>query len=168
MVSARLIRLIEQHSEELAKGLVKKLHSSPQTRSLQRIAEAELQVRIQETLCQFHAWLLTSADVDIEHRYSELGRHHATKNVALQDLCWAIVLIKEYLWQFVGRQVFYGSTVEIFAELEFLRLVDVFFDKVLCYMAEGYQQAQNEISGAQSVMWKTPNKYLEDQTRHTH
>jgi hypothetical protein len=166
MLSAKLVHLIEQHSEELADGLVRKLQSSPQTQSLQRIPSSELQVRMQETLGQFNGWLLSSADADVHRRYVELGRHHAANNVALTDLCWATVFIKEYLWEFVGREVFPRGAVEIFAELELLRLLDLFFDRVLCYMAEGYQQAENEMSTAASINWQARGKYMDSQRRH--
>jgi hypothetical protein len=106
-----------------------------------------LRKRIQETLCQFHAWLLTSADHNVQEYYRELGKHHAAQNVALPDLCWAIVLMKEHLWQFVERRALHTTFVEIHAELELIRLLDVFFDNTICHVAEGYERARTELRG---------------------
>lgn len=145
MVSFKLVRLIEEHTSELADGIVVKLHTAPQTRSLQSIPAPELRTRMQETLCQFHAWLLTSENHNVQELYRDLGRRHAVRDVALPDLCWAIVLIKEHLWNFVERQTFHTSPVEIHAEFELLRLLDLFFDRMICYVAEGYEQARNEM-----------------------
>src|SRR5579884_2972329 len=90
MISLKLTRLIEQHSSELTDELVKKLHSSPRTRGLQRIAAPELRNRIEEMLSQFHGWLLTKEDrKKVQERYRTLGRQHASQYVSLPDLCWA-------------------------------------------------------------------------------
>ena len=142
MLSLKLVHLLEQHSDELADGITAKLHTSSRTRGLQAIPAIELRARIHETLCHFHAWLLTSADHTVEERYRSLGRHHAAKNVALPDVCWAIVLMKEHLWDFVGQQAFHTTPVEIHAELELMRLLDLFFDCAICHVTEGYEQVR--------------------------
>lgn len=147
MISLKLVRVIEEHTDELAGEIAGKLHSDPRTQSLRRIPAPELRKRIQETLCQFHASLLTSADRNVQEHYRELGRHHAGQNVALPDLCWAIVLIKEHLWHFVERRVLHTTSVEIHAELELIRLLDLFFDGAICHIAEGYEQVRTEMRG---------------------
>lgn len=149
MISLKLTRLIDEHTCELADGIVVKSHVDPRTQSLRRIPALELRKRIQETLCQFHAWLLTSADHRVQEHYRELGRHHAAQNVALPDLCWAIVLIKEHLWDFVQQQALHTTSVEIHAELELIRLLDLFFDGTICHVAEGYEQVRSEMRGAE-------------------
>ena len=56
------------------------------------------------------------------------------QGVALSDFCRAIVLTKEHLWEFLQRQDFMNSPVELYGEMELLRLLDQFFDRgfVLC------------------------------------
>ena len=51
----------------------------------------------------------------------------------MSDYCWAIVLTKEHLWEFLQEQVFTTSPVELYGEMELLRLLDQFFDRALCY-----------------------------------
>ncbi|PYX18597.1 MAG: hypothetical protein DMG87_14015, partial [Acidobacteria bacterium] len=60
-----------------------------------------------------------------------------------------IVLTKEHLWEFLQRQGFLRSPVEIYGELELLRLLDQFFDRALCYATEGYEQHSQLPSGAE-------------------
>jgi hypothetical protein len=145
MISLKLVRLIEEHKSELADEIVGSLHSDPRTKSLQRIPAPELRERIQATLCQFHAWLLTSVDHNVQEHYRDLGRHHAAQDVTLPDLCWAIVLIKERLWHFVERRALHTTSVEIHAELELIRFLDLFFDGAICHVAEGYECVRNEM-----------------------
>jgi hypothetical protein len=75
---------------------------------------------------------------DIEQRYFEVGGRRASPGVALSDFCWSIVLTKEYIWEFPQRQGFMPSPVEMYGEMELLRLLDQFFDRALCFAAEGF------------------------------
>jgi hypothetical protein len=84
--------------------------------------------------------LLTKTGSDIDLRYPDLGARRAAQGVSLADFCWAIVLTKEHLWEFLRRQGFLRGPVEIYGELELLRLLDQFFDRALCYAAEGQKQ----------------------------
>jgi hypothetical protein len=52
----------------------------------------------------------------------------------------SLKLLKEHLWEFLGRQRFRRGPVEIYGEMELLRLLDRFFDRRLCLATEGYEQ----------------------------
>src|SRR5438067_364535 len=149
MIALRLVRLIENHSDELARELINKLHASARTTDMQKVPEGELRGRIHEILQHLSEWLLTKTATDIETRFRDLGAHRAAQGVSLTDFCWAIVLTKEHLWEFLQRQGFLRSTVEIYGELELLRLLDQFFDRALCYATEGYEQHSQHPSGAE-------------------
>ena len=140
MLALRLVRLIERHADELREQLMEKFRASAHTRDIQKIPDAELRCRIQEVLQHLGEWLLTKTVADIEMRYRGLGTRRAAQGVALSDFCWAIVLTKEHLWDFLQRQGFLRSPVEIYGELELVRLLDQFFDRALCYATEGYEQ----------------------------
>jgi hypothetical protein len=140
MIALRLVRLIENHSDELAEDLIEKLYTSAHTSDLQKVPEAELRSRIHEILEHLGEWLLTKTGSDIEIRYRDLGTRRAAQGVSVADFCWAIVLTKEHLWEFLQRQGFLRSPVEIYGELELLRLLDQFFDRALCYATEGYEE----------------------------
>jgi hypothetical protein len=144
MVSLKLVRLIEEHSNELTDQLVYKLHSASRTCALREVSPAELRSRVQELLWHFHTWLVSKTDSKMQERYIEIGRHDASRNVALPDLCWAIIVIKEHVWEFVERQAFHSNPVEILAEFELMRFMDLFFDNLLCCVVEGYQQQRDQ------------------------
>ena len=77
---------------------------------------------------------------NIEERYLKIGERRASQGVALSDLCWAIAMTKEHLWEFLQLQGFTRSPVEIYGEMELVRLLDRFFDCPLCFATEGYEQ----------------------------
>lgn len=142
MVALRLIRLIETHSEEIARTLATRIRTSPKTSQLQKVPESELLTGLQELLLHMSDWLLSKTENDIEQRYHRLAARRASQGIALADSCWAVVMTKEYLWDFVQKQGFFRNPIELYGEMELLALVDQFFDRALCYIAEGYPQSQ--------------------------
>ncbi len=140
MIALGLVRVIERHSDELAAELIAKLETSSRTADLGKVPVEELRRGFQEILRHLGEWLLTKTGQDIEKRYFEIGERRASQGVALSDLCWAIVLTKGHLWEFLQRQGFMRGPVEIYGEMELLRLLDQFFDRALCSATEGYEQ----------------------------
>lgn len=140
MIALRLVRLIENHSDELTDTLIAKFEVSARTADLRKVPSEELRGRIREILQHLNEWLLTKTGRDIEQHYREIGERRAAQGVALSDFCWGIILTKEHLWEFLQRQGFMRGPVEIYGELELLRLLDQFFDRALCFAAEGYER----------------------------
>jgi hypothetical protein len=141
MVALRLIRLIETHSNEIARILATRIQTSPKTSQLQKVPESELLTGLQELLLHMSEWLLSKTENDIEQRYHQLAARRAFQGIALADSCWAVVMTKEYLWDFIQKQGFFRNPIELYGEMELLALVDQFFDRALCYLAEGYPQS---------------------------
>lgn len=141
MIALRLVRLIEDHSGELAEALLQKLRNSPRTQDFRQVPVQELRDRVHELLQHLGDWLLHKKDSEIEIRYREIGARRAAQNVSLSDYCWAIVLTKEHIWEFLQRQGFLQSPMEIYGEMELLRFLDQFFDRALYYVTEGYEHA---------------------------
>src|SRR5579864_1987255 len=127
MIALRLVQLIENHSEELAEGLTKKLLSSERTRDLQKLPASE--------------WLLTKTEHDVETVYKALGARRAGQGISMAGLTWAILLTKEHLWSFLEWEGVHGGLHNVFGELELLRLLDQFFDRAVYYATEGYEEA---------------------------
>ena len=142
MIALRLVHLIESHSDELAAGLQKKFQTSPHTRDLQKVPAHELRDRSYDVYCNLSGWLLNAKESEIESCYREIGARRAAQDVSLSDLCWAIMLTKEHLWDFLEEQGFLKSTMELLGELELLRLLDRFFDRAIYYATDGYMHAQ--------------------------
>jgi hypothetical protein len=144
MIAVRLVRLIEQHSEELTDGLLRKFQSSTHTADLLKVPAQELHNRSHEIICNLSEWLLSKSDADVARRYREIGALRASQNVSLAHVCWGITLTKEHIWEFLQREGFLRGPLEIFGEMELLRLLDQFFDRAVCYCAEGYEKAKLE------------------------
>ena len=93
MLAARLVNLIEAHSQQLSVGLLKKLLVSERTADLRRVPEGELVERTYEIYRNLSDWLLNKTESDIERRYTEIGARRAQQGVAFSHFLWAIVEI---------------------------------------------------------------------------
>src|ERR1700733_4324058 len=139
MIAVRLVRLIETHSDELADGLMNKFQTSSRTGDLRNVPARELRERSLEVMRHLSEWLICKSDAEIERRYREMGHARSIQNVSFADFCWAMVLMKEHIWDFVQRQGFLGGPLEIYGAMELLRMLDQFFERAICYGAEGYE-----------------------------
>jgi hypothetical protein len=142
LIALRLVHLIETHSDELTQGLVHKVLTSSRTSDLRKVPPEELRDRIHELLQHLSEWLLTKSNADIKNRYVQIGERRASQGVSVSDYCWAIFTVKEHLWDFLQRQGFLHSPVELYGEMELLRLLDQFFDRAICYATEGYERSE--------------------------
>lgn len=142
MIALRLVRLIEDHSEELVEGLLHKFQTSDRTRDMAKVPAQELRERVHEILKNLGDWLLYKQESDIRGRYREIGSRRAAQEVSLSDYCWAVIFTKEHIWDFLQREGMLRGPLEIYGELELVRLLDQFFDHALCYATEGYESAE--------------------------
>jgi hypothetical protein len=142
MITFRLVRLIESHSEALASSLLYKVQNSPFTKSYKKVPPDELKERVHGVYEHLGDWLLGKKEVDIERRYRAIGARRFHQNVPLNELVWAIVLTRENLWEFLTWESGLDRPIEVFAELELLHLVGQFFDRAVFYAAAGYEEAR--------------------------
>lgn len=140
MLSYRLVRLIETHADDLARGAEQSVQASSRLGHFRDLPAHELRDRVFEIYRHLGEWLLSKNELDIEHRYREIGARRARQNVPLSELVEAIVLTKENLWEFLKREAVLDRAVEIMGELELLQMLEMFFDRAIYYAAVGHEQ----------------------------
>jgi hypothetical protein len=142
MIAIRLVRLIEAHSDDLARSLMEKLQTSTQLEDLHRVPREELEGRVKEIYGNLCNWLVRKTERDIERRYLSIGMRRAAQGVRLSTVIFAILATKEHLWEFLEREGLVDRPLELFQEIELLRLVEKFFDRAVYYAARGYEMAE--------------------------
>jgi hypothetical protein len=140
MFSYRLVRLIESHADALAAGLEEKVQDNLQVSHFRQVPAHELRERVYEIYRHLGEWLLGRNELDIEHRYREIGARRARQGVPLSEVVQAIVLTKENLWEFLKSGAVMDRAVEIMGELELLQMLEMFFDRAIYYSAVGYEE----------------------------
>jgi hypothetical protein len=149
MLAVRLVKLIENHIEQLSRDLSEKVWNSPRCSDLSKVPVSELQARTREIYRNLSDWLLDKAETQLEQRYTELGVARAQQSVAYSHFAWAIISTKEHVRTFVQREGQSENAMELHGELELQLLLGRFFDLVLYYAAVGYDQERTRIGGKQ-------------------
>ena len=139
----RLVRLIETHSDQLARGLLDRIENSERCREfVQKVPPEYLKQKVYEIYHHLGQWLLKKTEHDVEQRYMAIGERRAIQGVPLSQLMFVIVATKEHLWEYVTKEATADRPVELFQELELFQLVEQFFDRAVYFAAIGYERYQ--------------------------
>ena len=140
MLAYRFVRLIETHSEGLAKALRKKIETCPKLADYHNVPAEELAKTVSEVYRHLGEWLIGKTEADIESRYVGIGRKRALQGVPASQVSWTICLVKENLWDYLKQESVIERPAEIFGELEMLEMLDQFFDRAIFYATLGHEQ----------------------------
>ena len=152
MLTLKLVRLIEKHSEELVGGLTEQIHLSERTSDFRKIPAAELELAAAEVYRNLGEWLLQKTDKDIETRFRLIGACRAAQGVGLHQFVWALISSRDHLWHFLQREAFACNVVELYGELELYQMLTQFFDRAVYYGTQGYSgvEPQHSTSGSRA------------------
>jgi len=142
--SSRLISLIESDAVELTRRTVETLQTSRHTPSYRHLAFQDLYAKAYDVFHQFGRWLLENTDAAIRTRYHDLGGQRFHEDIPLSEVLWALVLTKNHLRRHLAAWGLADTAVELYRQQELDRLVAQFFDRAVCYTAEGYEHARRE------------------------
>jgi len=73
MLGIRLVRLIEQHSEALSRGLSEQIRSSERTSDFKQIPSKDLRLAATEVYRNLGEWLLQKTERDIATRFKAIA-----------------------------------------------------------------------------------------------
>jgi len=141
MLSARLVRMIEDHAEELTRGLIRDLGTNSQTPSYHHLTHESLHRRVYDVYRNLGNWLGRKTDEALEAAYNELGEKRATEGIPLSEVVYALILTKYHLRDYINSSGLVDSAVGLYQEQELHRLVGHFFDMAIFYTVKGYSRA---------------------------
>ena len=128
LLAYRLVKLIETHSDGLARSLHKRYRKMPKCSAYANVPETELTDKVYEVYRHLGEWLMGKTEADIEQRYLEIGAKRAAQGVPASQVVWMICLVRENLWDYLQKHAELERPAEIFGELELLEMLDQFFD----------------------------------------
>lgn len=139
-LSDRLISIIEGNAEAFTQGTVKNLQSSARTESYHNLPYDEIYNRVYAVYHDLGRWLWGKSSEAVQAWYSALGHKRCAEGVPLSEVLWALIFTKDRLIAYLDGCGLVDSAVELYQQQEFDRLIGHFFDRAICYAAEGYQQ----------------------------
>ncbi len=140
MLSMRLVQLIENHAEELTRGLLDDLKSNSRTPAYHSLPRQELRHRIYNVYRHLGRWLGEKTDEMIQATYSELGRRRCQEGIPANEVVYALILTKYHLRDYIRTSGLVDSAVDLYQEQQLQRSVGQFFDKAIYYTVRGYEQ----------------------------
>jgi hypothetical protein len=151
MLALKLVRLIEDHSEELVMGLTDKLRQSERTRDFCKVSPEALCLAAAEIYHNLGEWLLQKTETDIAERFRRLGERRAAEGVGLHQFVWALVISRNHLWQFLQREAFADNVIQLSGKLELQQMLNQFYDRAVYYGVLGYTEAKDRERDAQGT-----------------
>jgi hypothetical protein len=143
MLSDRLVRMIEQHADELTRALVEDLRSNPRTASYHRLSRETIHNRTYHVYKDLGLWLSSKAEEDIEANYTELGKQREAEGIPLSEVVYALTLTKYHLRDYIRVSGLADSAIDLYQALELQRLVGQFYDKAVYYTVRAYERSAN-------------------------
>ncbi len=140
MLSERLVRMVEDHAEQLTSGLIADLKRNPRTAGYHKLADAEIHLRVFNVYHDLGEWLGKEAENLVDAHYSQLGKRRAVEAVPLSQVLYALIQTKAHLFDYIRRAGLFDSAMDLYQLQEFRRLVDNFFDKAVYYTARAYER----------------------------
>lgn len=147
MLSARLVKMIQDHAEELTRGVLNDLGTNHRTPSYHKIPREELHRRVYDVYHNLGRWVGDKSDEAIDGTYSALGRRRFAEAIPLSEVVYALILTKEHLRDYVRSAGLVDSAVELYQEEELNLMVGHFFDKAVYYTVRGYEREASSARG---------------------
>jgi hypothetical protein len=141
--------MIEDHAEELFRGLMDDLQSNPRTPSYHRLHRDDLRTRLYYVYRHLGKWLSDAAENHVEVEYGELGRKRFKEGIPISEVVYALTLSKYHLRDYIRTCGLIDSAVELYQEQELQRLIGRFFDRAVYHTVRGYEhelRAQRKVA----------------------
>jgi len=141
MLSARLVRIIEDHAEQLTRGLIDDLLTNKHTPHYHHLTREEFHHRIYDVYRNLGRWLSDETESHIEASYTHLGKRRLAEGIPLNEIVYSLGMIKQHLFEYIQSSGLVDSVVELHGDRELQRLVGRFFDKAVYYTVKGYEES---------------------------
>ena len=152
MLSRRLVQIIEDHAEQLARGLIDDLRSNNRTPHYHQLSREEIHLRTYGVYRNLGRWLNDETESAIESSYTQLGKTRLAEGIPLNEIVYSLGLTKNHLLEHIHFSGMVDSAVELHGDRELQRLVGRFFDKAVYYTVKGFEQEAG---------WQHPSRSLQ-------
>ena len=148
MLSSNLVRMIENHADQITAGLLERLREDPELPNLRKLPIPELRSRAGHILKHLGDWLSASDEKQIANSYEALGRIRFEEHVPLHECVRNFQRLKEHMVSYIRNQGLHQTTIELYAEEELEHLLGQFFDKVIYHIVRGYEVERRHAQAA--------------------
>jgi hypothetical protein len=142
MLSAHLVQMIEDHADELTRGVIDDLRTNHRTAHYHDLSADEVHRRTYDVYRHLGQWLGSKTEAAIESSYTDLAKRRYAEGVPLHEVVYALIQIKYHLREYIRFCGLTDSPVDLHRERELQRLVGEFFDKAIYYTVRAFEEEQ--------------------------
>ena len=145
MISAKLVHLLEQHSDEIARAFLRDVAEDTRLKHLASLPKSDLQDRCMEIIQHLGNWLTTADSKKVASHFEQIGRKRYQERVPLREIVLWLQMLKRRMLRYIREQGVSRDTVEIYAEEELEHQLGAFIDSAIYHAVGGYEEARDEL-----------------------
>jgi RsbRD-like negative regulator of sigma factor len=143
LTSTKLVKLIEDHADELTKKWQDRVRNHPATPTYHTYDEKKLYDRAFGVYSNLHKWISQeTSKEDVKKIYKDLGAQRCHEGFALSELIQALIITRRVLWYKVQTDGLLDSAMDHRIALELNNMAIVFFDHAILFASQGYESAK--------------------------
>jgi hypothetical protein len=166
MLSAHVVRMLEQHANGLADEVVRDLTGNPRTPSFHARSQDELRRRAQRIYNLAVEFLATGDQRTLQVEFAGVGRQRFREGIPIEEVVYALLRTKHHLRRRLRSVSGLTSEFELHSEVELDLQLGRFFDLLLYGAVRGYEDARNE--AAHPEKRHTPSRFTLEETATKH
>jgi hypothetical protein len=147
LLSGRLVRLIQDHSDGIADALLDRVRNHPDLTVLAKRSQRELHDWCAEQVTYLNASLLAKGE-ELKPRYESFGRARFSESIPLHEAVLRFFLLKDTIIELVHTQALPMTALDLYAEEELEQRICRFFDAAVYHVVCGYEEAMRAPTGA--------------------
>jgi hypothetical protein len=136
----RIIQLVEKDWHKIAEQAIRRVQQDPETPNYKSLTDDELRSRARDLLTNLGRWLDQQDDGLLDRRYEELGRVRHQDGFPLHEVVYKLNLLKRTILDHARDHHLEMNAMQLYAEQEFLRKLDLFFDRIIYRVVKGYSE----------------------------
>jgi len=157
LLSTPAIRVIEEHSADIAQAWFDEMLTSPTTRGYRRLDSEEMRDTARTALSRLDAWVWGDAAAEeVAAFYRALGARRAAQGCRLDEVISSISLLKLHVWRFSRTLGSFETQVDAYQLLELSFRVTSFFDRAIYHVARGFAERDQPRTYADSPSTNRP------------
>ena len=162
--SGKLVRLIEDNADVLAKKWIALVQSHPGTPTYKTYDEEELYDRAFRVYSKLGKWLSReTTKTDIAKEYNALGAKRQREGFKLSEVVKALTTTRNVLWFKVLEDGFLDTALDLRSAICLENEVIQFFDRAIFFASIGYEQG--ELAAPESITLAPPRPSPPPQSR---
>jgi hypothetical protein len=149
LLSGKLVQLIQDHAESIARILTEKVRSHPELHVLAKRPSNDLAIWCSHQVTNLNSSLMAGRN-ELKQRYRALGSARFEESIPLHEAVLRLHLLKDTIIEFVHEQGLPMTALDLYTQEELEHRIGRFFDIAVYNIVCGYEEALHQAARPRS------------------